>query len=483
MGNTCPRATYIGRENEHAISITASLFEPPKEWVASHELLKAHAGTDQCGGGRGGIVRVSWYRLHDSPQLEDAELRLSTNASLDAPIDVLVYDGDCAALNLLGCGSSAALGVAIPSRSYANKSLLVALVARVSTRLDVGTASLDGGTLSDSGSRASGATPGRDDSLAGSTQGKVTASTSSHGVATTSNPECEGSLECGAADGPNQDRVRLRADYTYLPAAEALSSGARCSGSSHTWPPLSASDAAARDAALQSQLAQLRSAAHEDAVVNGGVAMAAAVLTAALLRRLTPSSKSASCSGHRSAGGRLESRLCARRSVLPWTAAVLAVLTLPLMLAGMGAVGLFFRREWTESVVEWHNAWLRSLQAGQNWEPITDVPLPWAEAMRAGTRAISAEFDDYTVRRGQPTPRLRALDAERASFSKRAVWPTVVLRWYGADSDVVADFPATIALLRQLPSVSHAFFSVLKPGDRLEPHIGTSSAVLRCLPA
>ena len=110
MGNNCTNAIPIGRENEHAISTTVRLFEP-KEWDASHESLRAHAGTDQCGGGRGEIARVGWYRLHDSPQLEDAELRLSANASLDAPMDVLVYDGACAALTLLGCGSSAAPGV------------------------------------------------------------------------------------------------------------------------------------------------------------------------------------------------------------------------------------------------------------------------------------------------------------------------------------------------------------------------------------
>jgi aspartyl/asparaginyl beta-hydroxylase (cupin superfamily) len=92
-----------------------------------------------------------------------------------------------------------------------------------------------------------------------------------------------------------------------------------------------------------------------------------------------------------------------------------------------------------------------------------------------------APLCSYVIRRRQPTPRFRALDAERASFSKRAVWPLVVLRWYGADSDVVHDFPKTMAMLRRLPSYSLAYFSVLKPSDRLEPHIGTSSAVLRYL--
>ena len=379
MGN-CSTAMYAGRENDHRISTGLHFTGPSVTLDGSCKVLEAHAS--RCGTSTLPIQAVSWVQLHDSPQLEEAELRLEATSEVNA-LEILAFRGSCASLQLVGCGQSV---LTIGAHDFANQSLRIAVVTR--TRLE-------------------------------------------------------------EANGRSA-RAHLRATYEMLPEAPAR-------------PP-------APDPAVRAQLALLeRHAVVEGVFVRGGATALLGVIVAHFVlnsRRASRGRRSKSCAPTRILRGFRQTVLCLMGMAACAVACVCAV---------------FFHPSYTEALIVLHNVWLERLQAAAPWEPIVDVPLDWAVRMREAAGVIAAEYNEYVLERGQPAPRFRALDAERASFSRRAVWPLVVLRWYGGDSEVQADFPRTMALLRRLPSYSLAYFSTLLPGDRLEPHTGTSGAVLRYL--
>jgi beta-hydroxylase len=65
-------------------------------------------------------------------------------------------------------------------------------------------------------------------------------------------------------------------------------------------------------------------------------------------------------------------------------------------------------------------------------------------------------------------------------FGADGCWDAFVLRHNGGWIDLNTErFPATTAVLRQLPDLRAALFSVLSPGSVIPPHRGANNGVLR----
>jgi len=79
-------------------------------------------------------------------------------------------------------------------------------------------------------------------------------------------------------------------------------------------------------------------------------------------------------------------------------------------------------------------------------------------------------------------PRMHHVDGanHRISFDEGPAWKTILLKGFdGWFEPNCALFPATTALLKQMPSVSSAMFSILEPGARIPPHTGKFNGILR----
>lgn len=70
-------------------------------------------------------------------------------------------------------------------------------------------------------------------------------------------------------------------------------------------------------------------------------------------------------------------------------------------------------------------------------------------------------------------------DGNRMLSPKEIPWDVVVLRNYGINTNKVQYFPATYALLEQIPGATSIMFSVMKAGIHLKEHRGVYKGVLR----
>lgn len=109
-------------------------------------------------------------------------------------------------------------------------------------------------------------------------------------------------------------------------------------------------------------------------------------------------------------------------------------------------------------------------------ERVLDPQLhPWSAELDASWRSVRAELDEL-VERGTRLPETSDL----AGVDQGAVgsWTTYVLHWYGTWlPDHCARFPATTELLRRVPHLQIAGFTVLGPGTHVPRHQGPAKSL------
>ena len=109
--------------------------------------------------------------------------------------------------------------------------------------------------------------------------------------------------------------------------------------------------------------------------------------------------------------------------------------------------------------------------------PVFDpADFAWTQAFRDGWARVHGEFLRYTETRSAPA--YSAINPFQSSCNLNGGWNTIFLRAFGADTDIVEDFPETMRLVRGAPCTL-AFFSILEPGARLAPHEGVYKGVIR----
>jgi ornithine lipid ester-linked acyl 2-hydroxylase len=105
--------------------------------------------------------------------------------------------------------------------------------------------------------------------------------------------------------------------------------------------------------------------------------------------------------------------------------------------------------------------------------------FPWAADIEREWRAVREELDRVMVRKAE-LPNVQDITADAASLSQDADWKIFPLIAYGIRSQPNIELcPETWRIVRSIPGLTTAMFSILEPGKRLPPHRGPYNGVLR----
>jgi beta-hydroxylase len=105
--------------------------------------------------------------------------------------------------------------------------------------------------------------------------------------------------------------------------------------------------------------------------------------------------------------------------------------------------------------------------------------FPWAADVEREWRVIRGELDRILLRKAE-LPNVHDLMADAAALSRDAGWKIFPLVAYGLRSQPNIDLcPETWRILRAIPGLTTAMFSILEPGKRIPPHRGPYNGVLR----
>lgn len=106
--------------------------------------------------------------------------------------------------------------------------------------------------------------------------------------------------------------------------------------------------------------------------------------------------------------------------------------------------------------------------------------FPWAEELENNWRVIRAELDQVLEHR-EDLPNFQDISPDQKHLSKGDQWKTFFFFAYGLEAPAnAARCPRTLALLKKIPGVQTAFFSILAPGMHIPAHCGPYKGVVRC---
>lgn len=100
----------------------------------------------------------------------------------------------------------------------------------------------------------------------------------------------------------------------------------------------------------------------------------------------------------------------------------------------------------------------------------------WTENFRLNWKNIKDEYINYT--KSYNIPYHHEINSIVANCDIDNGWKTLYLRAFDVDTNLSKLFPITMKLINMCPCTL-AFFSVLQPGAKLEPHIGIYKGVIR----
>jgi len=114
-------------------------------------------------------------------------------------------------------------------------------------------------------------------------------------------------------------------------------------------------------------------------------------------------------------------------------------------------------------------------------EPVLDEEhFPWTETLAAQWEAI-AEEAKAIVRHRDAIPPLRELSPDHRNTGRDGKWRSFFLVGYGYEvAENCARAPKTAALVKQVPDLNSAFFSILDPGAKIPRHRGVTRGLVTC---
>jgi ornithine lipid ester-linked acyl 2-hydroxylase len=105
--------------------------------------------------------------------------------------------------------------------------------------------------------------------------------------------------------------------------------------------------------------------------------------------------------------------------------------------------------------------------------------FPWAAELEAHWQDIRRELDGVLPYRAS-LPNFQDVCADVGNIQTDDQWKTFFLYGYGVASERnCARCPRTVELLKRIPGVQTAFFSILSPGKHIPAHRGPYNGVLR----
>lgn len=100
--------------------------------------------------------------------------------------------------------------------------------------------------------------------------------------------------------------------------------------------------------------------------------------------------------------------------------------------------------------------------------------FPWTKNFIKNLPSIQEEFNEY--QKLHSIPEYQSINP--ISSGKTKGWHSLFLRIFGHDTKNMKHFPKTKALINQCPCTT-AYFSLLKPGTKIKPHVGIYKGVIR----
>ncbi len=112
--------------------------------------------------------------------------------------------------------------------------------------------------------------------------------------------------------------------------------------------------------------------------------------------------------------------------------------------------------------------------------PVYDnAVFPWAAEIEREWLAMRQELDGV-LRRKDELPDFHDISADVASISSGPGWKTFLLKGYGLESaQNIALCPQTWRILKKVPGLKTAMFSIFERGKHLPPHRGPYNGLLR----
>lgn len=114
-------------------------------------------------------------------------------------------------------------------------------------------------------------------------------------------------------------------------------------------------------------------------------------------------------------------------------------------------------------------------------DPVLDEALfPWAVLLRERWPRIQAEVDAL-LRDREVLPNFQDISPDQYRISPNERWKTFMLYGFGERFDFGCWLcPETDAVLRQIPGLKTAFFSIIGPGKHVPLHRGVTNGLVRC---
>jgi len=112
--------------------------------------------------------------------------------------------------------------------------------------------------------------------------------------------------------------------------------------------------------------------------------------------------------------------------------------------------------------------------------PVYDnAVFPWTASVERDWRLIRDELEQVLLRQSE-LPSFQDISTDVATISTDRAWKTFFLMGYGLSSDRnIASCPNTWRVLREIPGLKTAMFSIFEPGKHLPAHRGPYNGVLR----
>jgi beta-hydroxylase len=124
--------------------------------------------------------------------------------------------------------------------------------------------------------------------------------------------------------------------------------------------------------------------------------------------------------------------------------------------------------------------WLITTFSRDGYRTFFDLgDFPWVKEIEAGTSEIRKELDALLLKR-EDIPNFQDISDNQKYLTQGADWKTYVLYAYGRRiEENCARCPNTERLLRKIPGMKTAMFSILAPGKHIPKHWGLYKGVLR----
>jgi len=104
---------------------------------------------------------------------------------------------------------------------------------------------------------------------------------------------------------------------------------------------------------------------------------------------------------------------------------------------------------------------------------------PWVAPVEGDWKAIRKELDALLVRR-EEIPNFQDLSEKQKVLTEGEQWKTFFLYGYGLEAEQnCARCPETVRILKRIPGMKTAMFSILAPKKHIPPHRGMWKGMLR----